>query len=176
MTDFFENFPLITDQYTNKKLRNIMLSVKIPESILNNNTLFYPYIVKEGETPTVVAFNYYGDMSYTFLIAIANNITDFMSQWVKSQPDFDAYIVEKYGSQAIAQSTIAYYKHNTDATYPLVTPISYAAFAASKQALFSSVSAYQDEWNTNEGKRTIQLIDRNIAPNLMFELDSILNS
>lgn len=176
MADFFENFPLIVDQYTNKKLRNIMLSVKIPESILNNNTLFYPYIVKEGETPTVVAFNYYGDLSYVFLIAIANNITDFTSQWVKSQFDFDAYIVEKYGSQANAQSIIAYYKHKTDATYPLVTPTSYAAFASSKQILFSAVSAYQDEWNINESKRTIQLIDKSIAPNLLFELDSILNS
>lgn len=175
---YFDSFPLIIDQYTNKKLRNIMLSAKIPDSIINNNALFYPYVVKEGETPSVVAFNYYGEIEvgYIFLIAIANNIVDFTSQWVKSQPDFDAYIVEKYGSQAIAQSTIAYYKHNTDATYPLVTPTSYAAFAASKQALFSSVSAYQDEWNTNEGKRTIQLIDRSIAPNLMFEMDSILNS
>lgn len=175
MPDFFENFPKITDLYTNKVLRNIVLSVKIPDNIINNNTLFYPYIVKEGESPTIVAFNYYGDISYVWLIAIANRITDFTSQWVKSQPDFDAYITNKYGSQANAQSIIAYYKHNTDASYPLVTLTSYDAFNADKQVLFSPVSAYQDEWSVNESKRAINLIDRNIAPNLLFDLDTMLN-
>lgn len=175
MPEFFENFPKITDVHTNKVLRNITLSVKIPDSIINNNTLFYPYTVKEGETPTIVAFNYYGDIGYVWLIAIANQITDFTSQWVKSQPDFDAYIAAKYGSQANAQSSIAYYKHNADSSYPLVTPTSYAAFDSSKKGLFSAVSFYQDEWNTNESKRSIQLIDKNIAPNLLFDLDTLLN-
>lgn len=176
MSDFFENFPLIVDQYTNRKLRNILLSVKIPDNIINNNTLFYPYTVKEGETPTIVAFNYYGDISSVWLIAAANDIIDFTSQWVKSQPDFDAYIVSKYGSQANAQSTIAYYQHKTDSTYPLVTPTSYAAFDNQKQTLFNAISAYQDEWTTNENKRSIQLIDKNVAPNLLFELNDLLNS
>src|SRR6185437_14753477 len=81
MTDFFENFPLVVDKYTNRKLRNITLSVKIPDNIIQNNTLLYPYTVKEGETPTVVAFNYYNDISYVWLIAVANDITDFTSQW-----------------------------------------------------------------------------------------------
>lgn len=176
MSDFFENFPLIVDQRTNRKLRNITLSVKIPDSIINNNKLFYPYIVKEGETPTIIAFNYYGSIDYVWLIAIANNITDFTSQWVKSQADFDAYITSKYGSQANAQSIVAYYQHKTDSTYPLVTPTSYAAFSASKQILFNAISAYQDEWNSNEKMRTIQLIDKGVAPNLLFDLSDLLNS
>jgi|SRR6185312_108217 len=174
MTDFFENFPLVVDKYTNRKLRNITLSVKIPDNIIQNNTLLYPYTVKEGETPTVVAFNYYNDISYVWLIAVANDITDFTSQWVKSQADFDAYIADKYGSQANAQSTILYYQHKTDSTYPIVTPTSYSHFSGQKQTLFNSVSAYQDEWNTNESMRNIQLIDKNIAPNLLFELESLL--
>jgi len=174
MSDYFENFPLITDVYTNKQLRNIMLDVKIPDSILNNNTLFYPYTVKEGETPTIIAFNYYGSIDFVWLIAIANQITDFTSQWVKSQADFDAYIANKYGSQANAQSQIVYYQHKTDVTYPLVTPTSYAAFASSKQVLFNAISAYQDEWNTNEGKRNIQLVDKSLAPNLLFDLEDLL--
>lgn len=174
MADYFENFPLIVDKYTNRKLRNIALSVKIPDFIINDNKLLYPYTIKEGETPTIVAFNYYGDISFVWLIAIANNITDFTSQWVKSQADFDAYIVEKYGSQANAQSIIAYYQHNTDTTYPHVTVTSYNAFSGQKQTLFNAVSAYQDEWNTNESMRNIQLIDKAIAPNLLFELESLL--
>lgn len=175
MADFFENFPLITDEYTNRKLRNITLSVKIPDNIINNNTLFYPYTVKEGETPTIVAFNYYGDIGFVWLIAIANQITDFTSQWVKSQPDFNAYIANKYGSQANAQSTIVYYQHKTDPTYPLVTPTSYSYFDSNKKVLFNAVSAYDDEWNTNERMRSINLIDKSIAPNLLFDLDSLLN-
>jgi len=175
MPDFFENFPLITDVYTNRQLRNITLSVKIPQSIINDNKLFYPYLVKEGETPTIISFNYYGSIDFVWLIAAANDITDFTSQWVKSQPDFDAYIANKYGSQFTAQSEIAYYQHKTDSTYPLVTPTSYAAFASSKQVLFNAVSFYDDEWQTNENKRQIQLIDRSLAPNLLFELDTMLN-
>lgn len=176
MTDFFENFPLITDERSNRQLRNITLSVKIPDALIHDNTLFYPYTVKEGETPTIVAFNYYGDISYVWLIAAANDITDLTSQWVKSQADFDAYINTKYESQANAESIISYYQHKTDSTYPRVTAESYAAFESNKKVLFASVSAYQDEWNTNEGKRNIQLIDKNLAPNLLFDLESLLNS
>lgn len=152
-----------------------MLSANVPPEVIQDQSLFYPYAVKDGETPTIVAYNYYGDIGYVWLIAIANQIVDFTSQWPKSQPDFDAYIISKYGSQGNAQSTIAYYRHKTDSTYPKVTPISYAAFNNDKKAFFNAVSVFDDEWLQNDAKRSIRLIDKSLASRLLFEMNTLLN-
>lgn len=175
MIDYFQNFPLVIDARSGNSMRNITLSVDVPANVLVNQSLFYPYVVKDGETPTIVAYNYYGDIGYVWLIAIANQMFDFTSQWPKSEIDFNAYIAATYGSQANAMSQISYYASNSDPTYPNVTPISYSYFSQQKQALFSPVSVYQDELNKNEAKRAIQLIDKRIASSLLFDMNTLLN-
>lgn len=175
MINYFQNFPTVVDNRSGNILRNIILSVEIPPEIIKNQSLFYPYIIKDGETPTVVSYNYYGDIGYVWLIAIANKMFDFNSQWPKSTDDFNSYIIDKYGSQANAMSQISYYVNSSDSTYPHVTLDSYNAFSTQKKSLFSAVSIFQDELNQNEAKRFIQLIDNRLASKIAFEMNTLLN-
>jgi hypothetical protein len=54
--------------------------------------------VKEGENPEDVAFKYYGDAQYHWVILITNNITDRFYQWPMTQPDFEDFLTDKYGA------------------------------------------------------------------------------
>lgn len=169
---FFGSFPLI-DQ-GGYQLRNITLSVRIPVAQIVQSSMFYPYTVKDWESPTSVAFDYYGDISYTWLIALANNIVDFKTQWVKSQNDFTAYITAKYGSVANAESQIAYYQNTNDPSWPRTTPTTFAAMPVEQAANFVPVTVFADELADNEARRNIQLITKTQAPNIALQLQTLL--
>lgn len=169
---FFGSFPIISED--GYQLRNITLSVRIPVSQIIQAAMFYPYTVKDYESPTSVAFDYYGDISYTWLIALANNIIDFKTQWVKSQNDFEAYMTAKYGSIAAAQSQIAYYQNVNDPSWPNATALTWANLPPEQAANFIPVTAYTDEVNRNEARRSIQLITKTQAPNIALQLQTLL--
>lgn len=169
---FFGSFPIITED--GYQLRNITLSVRIPVNQIVQSAMFYPYTVKDWESPTSVAFDYYGDISYTWLIALANNIIDFKTQWVKSQNDFIAYINAKYGSIAEAESQIVYYQNTKDPSWPNATPLTWANLPAEQAANFAPVTAYTDEVNRNEARRNIQLITKTQAPNIALQFQTLL--
>lgn len=175
---FFDFFPTVTDASSGSNLKNISLSVIFNRLSVPELSNFRPYTITEGETPNQLAFNYYDDVEYIWLIAMANSIVDFRSQWPMSSSEFDAYIVSKYGSIENAQSTISYYRSANDPTYPKVTPFTYQNMSAEKIGLLQlqSISFYQDEFELNEAKRQIKLIDKSLAPGLMLELSTLLNT
>lgn len=174
---FFDFFPVVTDATSGANLRNISLSVIFNKLSVPAASNYRPYVLKEGETPTQLAFNYYDDVSYVWLIAMANSIVDFNSQWPMTSSELDAYIISKYGDLVSPQATIAYYVSEIDPTYPRVTPFTYQNMSPTKIGLLQliPVSQYQDEVQNNEAKRNIRLIDKSLAPGLMLELSTLLN-
>ena len=99
---YFSKFPLtVYDMKGDEKyklLPDIMRRVKVRSGIAAGRFVFDNYDVKNGERPEDIAFKYYGDAEYHWVILLTNNITDRFYQWPLTQPQFDAFLTDKYGS------------------------------------------------------------------------------
>ena len=95
-------FPLIgydikgNKQY--KLLPDILRRVKLRSGIRNGSFLFDKYNVKQGEKPEDVAFKWFGDAEYHWIILMTNNVTDRYYQWPMTQPQFEEFLTDKYGA------------------------------------------------------------------------------
>ena len=98
---YFNKFPLMAYDMKNngnyKLLPDIMRRVKLRSGIAAGRFLFDNYNVITGDKPEDIAFKYYGDAEYHWVILLTNNITDRYYQWPLTQPQFDAFLTDKYG-------------------------------------------------------------------------------
>ncbi len=99
---YFNKFPLMVyDIKGNKEyklLPDILRRIKIRSGIASSRFVFDKYNVKEGEKPEDVAFKYYGDAEYHWIIMMTNNITDRYYGWPMTQADFADFLTDKYGA------------------------------------------------------------------------------
>ena len=99
---YFNKFPLMVyDVKGNKNyklLPDILKRVKLRSGLSSSRFVFDKYNVKEGEKPEDIAFKYYGDAQYHWVVLMVNNITDRFYQWPMLQADFADYLTDKYGA------------------------------------------------------------------------------
>ena len=93
---------------TYKLLPDILKRVKIRTGLSASRFVFDKYNVKEGEKPEDVAFKYYGDAQYHWVIMMINNLTDRYYEWPMTQPDFEDFLTDKYG--AGSQDAVHHYE------------------------------------------------------------------
>ncbi len=102
MTNFLEYFPRIPYDIYKTSLSdfqivtNITYRVSILREVLNNVSSYYYYIVKDGETPEVLAEAVYKDPEAHWIILYANNIYDPQYDWPLPDRAFRKYLVNKY--------------------------------------------------------------------------------
>lgn len=171
---YFDNFPLV-HEYEPKQstLRNLCVGVRFKKELLTKYNEFYPYTIKDGDTPVLVANEIYGSKDYVWLLMLANNIIDFYSQWPLSDEQFEAMIVDKYGSQQEAQSLILHYEH--PAYEWTMSKESYQYLTTLYKDGWTPVYAYNYEFDKNHAKRQIRIIDPKHAPSIALEIERLLS-
>lgn len=185
MSEFFTNYPQLNYDISGvkpiktKKAINIMLRTKIRSAVLQDIIAYFPYIIPEAERPDVTAFKVYGDVKYTWLIFLINDIQDPIYGWPLNTREFGNYVKNKYGSLATAKNTIHHYeetvRERTEAT-STSDPIDKATIIVDKTtydnlAVGSRKIAYYYDWELerNEAKRNIKLIDPVYAGSVFSE-------
>ena len=99
---YFSRFPLMaydikgTSVY--KLVPDILRRVKLRSGIRSGVMLFDNYDVKDGERPEDIAYKWFGDPQYHWVILMTNNITDRYYEWPMTQPQFAEYLTDKYGA------------------------------------------------------------------------------
>jgi len=197
MSQYFNAFPLIN--YNNVDAINLTLRASVVDNFKQNITNFYPYTLKDNETATSLAYDYYGDPNYAWVIYYTNNIIDPYYDWFLNVNDFQNFIIQKYGSIAAASSQIVYYQQFPQQYYtnnitnqfvPASNPpsdlsnwtlttidnqLKISSVTSPNPAIWFPVYAYDDEHNKNEAKRNIILLNRVLIPSLDSQLKDILN-
>src|ERR1700692_4212475 len=112
---YFSNFPTVN--YANNLIDNILLRVNFFDNSKNDDSMYYPYTIKDGEKAEEIAFSYYGDSNYLWIIYLFNNIIDPYYDWPLSNSDFENYITAKYGSVSEALLTTVYYETTNSRYY-----------------------------------------------------------
>ena len=99
---YFSKFPLMVYDMKGDKnfklLPDILRRVKLRAGLASSRFVFDKYNVKDNENPEDVAFKYYGDPTYHWVVLMVNNITDRYYQWPMNQADFADFLTDKYGA------------------------------------------------------------------------------
>jgi hypothetical protein len=89
---YFSEYPeiKISDPLTNSPVfvKDIFRRIKLNPEILKNEQYFQYYIIKSGERPEQISFNFYGDTKYFWTIMMANDIYSY-NDWAKSDNELD---------------------------------------------------------------------------------------
>lgn len=116
MARFFGSFPKIAYDLTGKQLKtfnkvtDIFFRLRIIREILANISAYYEYIIREGDTPEILAEKIYGEAEAHWVILMANDIIDAQYDWPLNNRDFKKFLLAKYGSIEKAKTTIHHYE------------------------------------------------------------------
>jgi len=186
-SEFFSNYPRIAYDISGNNSTvpdytvavNLMIRSKLKDTVEDDVTVYYPYIVPEGMRPDVLAYKYYGDTIYTWTIFLVNNIVDPYWEWPLSYKDFREYMTDKYGSIEKAQSQIHHYEKIArarveqtklaDAVPEYRLEIDYQTYTETDVTEREIIYSYGYEQDLNEAKREIQLIDANFIRSVQDE-------
>ena len=169
MSRYFTYFKKI--EYQEKEIRDITNRSKIREDLLSDPFIYLPYTINDGEKPETVAQLYYGSVDDTWLVLLANNITDPYHDWPLNDEEFDQYFINKYseysrktgfdvvrwGQNVNAKDNIIYYYKIIDKSLeeePVVSPIA---------SNFIDVTNQQVQTLLNSGTITIDGLQYKLA-------------
>ena len=96
--EYFDKLPEI--RYNNVLVRDITRRVNFLKQTIENPYVYLPYTIKEGERAEDIAFYYYGNPNYAWLVYLANNIVDPYNEWPLDEETFNRYIIDKYAERS----------------------------------------------------------------------------
>lgn len=96
--EYFDKLPEIT--YNGVLVRDITRRVSFLKQAISNPYVFLPYTIKEGERAEDIAYYYYGNPNYAWLVYLSNNIVDPYNEWPLDEDTFNNYIMDKYKEQS----------------------------------------------------------------------------
>jgi len=99
---YFNYFPLmaydIKGDKNYKLVTELIKRVKVRNAIKDGLVIFDKYDVKYGENPEDIAFKYYDDAELHWVVLLVNNIVDRYYEWPLTDPQFQAFLTDKYGA------------------------------------------------------------------------------
>ncbi len=110
---YFNTLPKLikTDDKGNSiALTNLMARASLVSSLISNASVYYRYDIQEGDTPEIIAYQYYGDSYRYWIVLFVNQIIDAQWQWPMSSTVFQEYLKEKYGTNYTWNSTVHHYE------------------------------------------------------------------
>ena len=178
MSEFFQHYPQINYDISGAKpsktktVINIMIKAKLKSILVDDVVNYFPYEIPESERPDVTAFKIYGDVKYTWLIFLINDIYDPIFDWPLNSRELGNYIKNKYGSLSAAKDTIHHYEQivrrrieatGTTEAIPLACmEVDLTTYNTLDEADRDIIYCYDWEVSRNENKRPIKLIDKNM--------------
>ena len=170
-----------TPYYT--QATNIMVRQKIREAVKSEIITLYPYRVEDGDRPDILATMYYGGPEFTWLIFMINDIKDPYYDWPLTTIEWESYMKAKYGALDTAQSAVHEYYQiiraattnstmadddsaiNSEVKY-IIDSTTYDSLASGSKGIMYK---YDWEFEMNENKRNIKLIDDRFASQIISD-------
>tara|TARA_B100000965_G_scaffold292717_1_gene250641 strand:- start:862 stop:1479 length:618 start_codon:yes stop_codon:yes gene_type:complete len=184
LPDLFYNFstsPLDPDFLS---VKNIWRRAQILTEFKAQVTIFKEHVVDDGEKPEDIAVEFYRNPFYNWTVLIANDITDYYTQWPRSVTQLQDFIDQKYdnpqatkhhvttevkddnnniivpaGKVVPSNFQVAYFNGSTTVTANPVVSVTNAAF----------------EFAENAKKQEIQIIKPQLIEDFVATYNQILN-
>jgi hypothetical protein len=111
MADYFNNFPLtfyssgannVTSVDT---VTNIIARFGFEETLKENSSAFYPYTIKDSDTPEIIATKIYKNPERHWIVLMFNDIMDPQYDWPLPYESFNQYVDKKYSGPEYANNS-----------------------------------------------------------------------
>ena len=176
---YFSRFPLmvydVAGNENYKLLPDILKRVKLRSGLRSGAFLFDNYDVIDGERPEDVAFKWFGDTEYHWVILMTNNITDRYYQWPLTQPQFQEHLEDKYG--AGNEDSVHHYE-NTQASGRTSSngpnDFSHKVEVNSDDGDPDIITNRQYEQRLQDKYRSIRLLDRRFLQDFVDEFEGLI--
>jgi hypothetical protein len=158
-----------------KLLPNILRRVKLRSGIRSGTFLFDNYDVQDGERPEDIAFKWFGDAEYHWVILMTNNVTDRYYQWPLSQPQFAEHLTDKYG--AGNEDAVHHYEKTTDSGKTSSSgpnDFSHLVECNEDDGNPAIISNRQYEQRKQDEYRQIRLLSKNYLKTFVNEFESLI--
>lgn len=191
MAQFFDKFPRISYDIEGKRLTtyqsvtNIFFRVRVIREILGNISAYYEYLIKDDDTPEILADKVYNNPEAHWIIIMANNIVDPQYDWPLNSTNFTNYIINKYGSVANAQTTYHHYEKvitREESFSGTITETRFVINQANAAVSMADSTVPYDSYNNlpetqsvntvnmGEGKTVVEIVNRDRISNYDYEV------
>ena len=185
-----------------KVVTDIFKRVRATLEARTDKTIYYKYRVTEGQKPEHVAYNYYGDAKYHWVVLLMNEIRDPQWCWPMDSFTFERYIINKYGSTDQAQAEVSHYETKelrapvSDDNYNLNDVVLKSGMLANSTFAYSyttivdgtpgteysfgtglaktPIYAFTNEVTQNEKRADIVLLRRNMLQEFVNDFESLV--
>lgn len=180
---YFDTLPkvLYTQNGVASIYTNLLARVSVIPQILKDPLIYYSYDIQEGDTPEIIAHKYYGDSYRYWIVLFANELLDPQWDWPMTSRVFEQYLADKYPSTNVYseveyyEKIITQYDSNTQTTTVNNVRIdedTYNNLPVTQTEIYTlptgpvtittdrnAVSIYDYEFNQNEAKRNIKILN-----------------
>lgn len=165
---FFKAMPKISYKTGDKTIltKDIFRRVGLDRK-KNNKLAVNAYYIKDGETPDMLANNFYGSSKYHWILLIVNDIVSVNEEWPKNQELLFTYTESKYG---VGNASL-------DHHYRLTSDISIIVdhdAAAITAGTIEAVSNLDYELQLNEEKRQIFVLKPEFLAEFIVSYKSLM--
>ena len=173
---YFSRFPMMTYDVAGNKnyklLPDILRRVKLRSGLRSSSFMFDKYDVKDGERPEDVAFKWFGDAEYHWVILMTNNVTDRYYQWPLSAPQFAEHLTDKYG--AGNEDAVHHYEKTQDSGPTSSRDSSHLVECNSEDGDPSIISNRDYEYRKQDEYRQIRILDPRFLGTFVEEFENLI--
>ena len=185
MSEFFQHYPQISYDITGAKPAkyktaiNAMVRAKLKNIVADDVVRYFGYSIPEAERPDITSYKIYGDVKFTWLIFLINDIHDPIYDWPLGSREFVTFIKSKYGSITTAKNNIHHYERiirdrveatgTTEAIPQAKIEVDLTTYNALGSEERNVVYSFNWEVDRNEAKRDIKLISPDYVSSIFSE-------
>lgn len=156
-------------------LNDLTTSISVDHRFKIDPRLVLEYTIQDGDRPELLSNRLYSTPSYWWTVLLINNITNYDEQWPIPESDFDTYLESKYPLNEL------YDIHHYETVDGIITDpevlMSQFDIATIQDAIIrfalQPITIYNYEFNRNEEKRKIVLIDPDYITNFDRQMKSL---
>lgn len=150
---YFKQMPTIVYPVDGKQVfvKDILKRVATRSRIINKTTLIN-YRIGDGETPDIIAHDYYGNSRYHWIILLVNDIIDPYDEWPLPEEEISNLVVNKYGANSAG---LTHHYRITGSDPEIIVDYDAAKLTTGE---YEVVTNYTAELEHNEEKRRIFLL------------------
>lgn len=146
-------------------LKDISTNLKIKSELVENTGYFDYYTIKDGETFESIAYKYYGDVEYFYLVMLSSLLFDWRDSLPLTDTELEYYISDSYANPQGVHHWIDVKTKNK------VTIIN-----GNAGENLIPITNEEYERDVNEEKRHIRLIKKTYASTLKDMLENALGN
>lgn len=175
MPKYFSYYPkILYDVEGNgnpKVITNLLRRVKIKNGLKESASLFDEVEVQNGETPEILADNFYGDQKYYWIILLFNNIKDRFYDWPLDNVQFESYVNDKYTNP----NAVHHYEITQESGSTSSSDDSHKIQVNSTTPGATAVTNYEYEERLQLKKRLIRVLRPQFLSLFMVEFTSLIS-